>query len=136
MKKFPFILTIGLISSYILAACGRPTGPSKTLDVTMTDFTFSPNTFTVPAGVDITFKATNNGAVAHSFIIMKSGYKVTGHFTDADKSYIYWEVEQITPGQSINKIFTSPSDPGQYQIVCGVSGHFEAGMVANLIVVK
>ena len=136
MKKFPFLLAMGLLMASILAACGGVSSPSKIIEVTLTDFTFSPNTFTVPAGEAITLKATNNGAVAHSFIIMKSGYQVTGHFTDSDKPNIFWEVDQITPGQSINKTFTSPSDPGQYQIVCGVAGHFEAGMVAKLIVVK
>ena len=50
MKKFSFILAIGLLLSSILVACGGPAGPSKSLDVTMTDFMFSPNTFTVPAG--------------------------------------------------------------------------------------
>jgi uncharacterized cupredoxin-like copper-binding protein len=102
----------------------------------MTDFMFSPNTFTVPAGEQITLSATNNGAVAHSFIIMKSGFQATGHFSDADKSNIFWQVEQITPGQSVKESFTSPADPGEYQVVCGVAGHLEAGMVAKLIVVK
>ena len=136
MKKTLFLFFIVLFISVALAACGSTAGPSKSLDVTMTDFAFSPNTFTVPAGEQISFSATNNGAVTHSFIIMKSGFQVTGHFTDADKPNIFWEVEQIDPGQSIKKMFTSPSDPGEYQVICGVAGHFEAGMVAKMIVVK
>ena len=136
MKKALTFLFPGLFLLANLAACGGPAGPSKSFDVTMTDFAFSPNTFTVPAGEQISLSATNNGAVAHSFIIMKSGFQVTGHFSDTDKPNIYWEVEQIAPGQSVKEMFTSPDEPGQYQIICGVAGHFEAGMVAQLIVVK
>lgn len=136
MKKFLsfYFLCLGML--LILTACGGSTSPSKNINVTMTDFEFSPNTFTVPAGEQISIKATNNGAVAHSFIIMKSGYHVNSHFTDSDKPNIFWEVSQITPGQAISDTFTAPNDPGEYQIVCGVGGHFEAGMVAKLVVVK
>lgn len=136
MKKIVIIFCTGLFLSVILGACGASAGPSKSLDVTMTDFMFSPNTFTVPAGAQISFSATNNGAVAHSFIIMKEGYKITNHYTDADKTNVYWMVDQIAPGQSIKDSFAAPNDPGDYQIICGISGHFEAGMVAKLIVVK
>ena len=136
MKYFSLFMIQGIIISLILTACGGPAAPSKNLNVTMTDFEFSPNTFTVPAGQQISISAVNNGAVAHSFIIMKSGYHVNTHFTDTDKSNIFWEVAQITPGQSVTESFTAPSDPGEYQVVCGVAGHFEAGMVAKLVVVK
>ena len=134
MKKI-FFITMGLLS-VIITACGRPSSPSKSIDVTLTDFSFSPNIFIIPAGQQISFAATNNGAVTHSFIIMKSGIQVTGHFTEADKPNILWEVEQITPGQSVKEMFNSPPEAGEYQILCGVSGHFEAGMVAKLFVVE
>ena len=136
MKKPICLYLLFLVIPIILAGCGGSTAPSNNLNVTMTDFTFSPNTFTVPAGGQIAFKGVNNGTVAHSFIIMKFGFKVNDHFTDSDKPNIYWEVTHIAPGQSISDTFTAPSEPGDYQIVCGVGGHFEAGMVAKLVVVK
>ena len=117
MKKLLFLFILMLSLSIILTACGGPTSPSKSLNVTMTDFTFSPNTFTVPAGEQISLTANNNGAVTHSFIIMKSGYHINSHFTDADKPNIYWEEEQIAPGQSVTNTFTAPGDPGEYQII-------------------
>jgi len=67
---------------------------------------------------------------------MKLGQKVQTHFTDADKANIFWELAQINPGQSVNESFTAPTDPGEYQVICGESNHFEAGMVAKLVVVK
>jgi uncharacterized cupredoxin-like copper-binding protein len=119
-----------------LAGCSGAGGPSKSIHVTMTDFAFSPNAFTVPAGEEIAVELTNNGAVAHSFIIMQAGQNVQSHFTEADKSKVLWEVTAVPPGESMKTSFTAPADAGEYEIVCGVAGHFEAGMVAKLRVVK
>ncbi len=124
-----------LIGALILAACGGASGPSTSIRVTMTDFAFSPNSFTVPANQQISIELTNNGAVTHSFLIMKAADPVSEHFTDADKANVYWEQASLPPGESVKATFLSPSEPGQYQIVCGIAGHFEAGMVAKLNVV-
>ncbi len=120
----------------ILSACGGSSGAASTsIQVTMTDFAFTPNTFTVPAGKQISFSATNNGAVAHSFVIMQLGHDVQAHFTQADQANVFWQQQQVQPGTSVQATFAAPSQPGTYQIVCGNPGHFEAGMVAKLIVV-
>ena len=126
---------LALCFAAMLAACGGTNGPSTSLKVTTTDFAFSPNTFTVPAGQTISLHITNNGAVAHSLIIMKAGMQVENHFSDTNPSSIYWQEAPVPPGNSIQTTFTAPSEPGEYQIVCGVSGHLEAGMVAKLFVV-
>ncbi len=120
----------------ILAACstGSSSAPSTSINVTLTEFSFTPNTFTVPAGAQITLTATNNGSGEHSFVIMKLGNDVKDHFTSADQANVYWEKDQIQPGQTVTETFTAPSTPGTYQVVCAVPGHFEAGMVAKLIV--
>ena len=136
MKRPLFFAFSTFVLLVVLSACGGTTSPSKSINVTMTDFMFSPNTYSVHASAQISFRATNNGAVAHSFIIMKLGQKVQTHFTDADKANIFWELAQINPGQSVNESFTAPTDPGEYQVICGESNHFEAGMVAKLVVVK
>jgi uncharacterized cupredoxin-like copper-binding protein len=134
IRRLSFAI-VALCLTAMLAACGGASAPSTTLSVITTDFTFSPNTFTVPAGQTISLSITNNGAVAHSFIIMKAGMQVKDHFADADPASIYWKQAPIPPGNSMKTTFTAPTGPGEYQIVCGVSGHFEAGMEAKLIVV-
>lgn len=135
MKRL-LVVALAVSLSFILAACtgGGSDSPSTSINVTLTDFAFSPNTFTVPAGAQITLTAVNNGAGKHSFVIMKQGDDVKDHFTDADKANIYWEKDDIQSGQTVTDTFTAPSTPGTYQIVCAVPGHFEAGMVAKLIV--
>src|SRR5262245_44485424 len=64
MKKILHLWIVGM--SLVLAACGSKLGkPSTKIDVTMTDFQFSPNSFTVPAGQEITFTSSNTGGVVH-----------------------------------------------------------------------
>jgi plastocyanin len=135
MKRYVVFLVL-LSFSVLLAACGGGgSNASTSINVTMTDFQFVPNAFTVPAGKAITFTATNNGGVEHSFVIMKLGHELTSGFTDADQPNVYWKKTAIPVGQTVTDTFTAPSEPGTYQIVCAVSGHFEAGMIAKLVVV-
>lgn len=138
MRKALVFVLLALGFAIGLAACGGSKGspPSTTIDVTLTDYQFTPNTFTVPAGARITFKAVNNGSHDHSFLIMKKGDDVSGRFTDADKQNVFWGKEPISVGQTVTDTFTAPSEPGEYQVVCGEQGHFEAGMVAKLVVVN
>jgi uncharacterized cupredoxin-like copper-binding protein len=133
MKRTAILLTMIVVLSLMLTACGA-SGPSTTIKVEFTDFHFTPDTFSIPAGAEITLTATNAGAVIHEFVIMNLGTTVGDDFGDEDEGNIYWEVE-VEAGGSNTVTFTAPSEPGEYQIVCGTEGHFVAGMVGSLTVV-
>jgi uncharacterized cupredoxin-like copper-binding protein len=134
MKKLFSILMLTI--TLILSACGGSSSkPSTKLNVTMTDFQFSPNQFTVPAGQEITLDAANNGAVVHNFVIMKKDQTAGTEFTDDDLPNVYWQVE-IQPGGSTNTSFKAPNEPGDYEVVCKTPGHIQAGMTAKLTVVE
>jgi len=133
MKKYLVMVAIAFILSLALSACGN-SGPSTNIRVDMVEFMFTPTDFTVPAGQEITIGLSNNGAVTHDFIIMKYGTSVGDDFDDEDRPNVYWEAE-MEPGVSATYTFTAPSEPGEYQVVCGIQGHYLAGMVAKLIVV-
>jgi uncharacterized cupredoxin-like copper-binding protein len=120
--------------SLMLVSCGGAGGVSNTINVTMSDFQFQPNQFTVPAGQEITFNSSNNGAVVHNFVIMKLGTSAGDFFDDEDIPNVYWEIE-LQPGGSTNAAFTAPSEPGEYEVVCRTEGHIASGMVAKLTVV-
>jgi uncharacterized cupredoxin-like copper-binding protein len=100
----------------------------------MTDFQFQPSQFTVPAGQEITFTSSNNGAVVHNFVIMKLGTGAGDFFDEQDVPNVYWETE-LTPGGSTTTTFTAPTEPGEYEVVCRTEGHIVSGMTARLTVV-
>jgi len=122
------IMTLALA----LSACGN-SGPSTKISFTMTDFAFNPNEFTIPAGEDITLNVTHNGTMEHSFIVMKYGTDAGKMFDEADKVNVYWEVD-LQPGDSETVLFRAPDEPGTYQIICGMPGHLQSGMIGKLIV--
>ena len=133
MRKILLVWLVGI--SLILAGCGsKASAPTTQIDVTLTDFQYSPNAFSVPAGQEIKLNATNSGGVVHSFVIMQKGKDAGTEFNEEDKPNVYWEVE-IQPGGSAETSFIAPSDPGEYQVVCHVAGHLQAGMVGKLNVV-
>jgi uncharacterized cupredoxin-like copper-binding protein len=133
MKKNLVLCTVIFVLASIVSACGAG-GPSTTIALTLTDFQFAPNSFTVPAGQEITFNASNNGAVVHNFVIMDLGTEAGEAFDDTDSANVFWEVE-IPPAGMVDTSFTAPSEPGEYQIICSIEGHLMAGMVGKLIVV-
>ena len=132
MKRSMFVILVVL--ALTLSACGGSAKPSTDLKVEFSDFAFTPDSWVIPAGQEITLTATNAGAVVHEFVIMKLGTTVGDDFGDEDEDNIYWEVE-AEAGQTVTVTFTAPTDPGEYQIVCGTEGHFVAGMVGSLTVV-
>lgn len=127
-------IMVAVLCSLLLVSCGGAGGPTTNLDVTMTDFQFQPNQYTVPAGQEITLSSTNNGAVVHNFVIMKQGTSAGAMFDDEDVPNVYWEVE-LQPGGTVTTTFTAPSEPGDYEVVCKTEGHIASGMTATLTVV-
>ncbi|HEY9525906.1 MAG TPA: cupredoxin domain-containing protein [Anaerolineales bacterium] len=130
-KRILVFLTI-LMS--VLSACGE-SGPSTKISFTMTDFAFNPNGFTVPAGQEITLHVTHQGTMEHSFIIMKYQQDAGEMFDDEDKVNVFWEVD-LQPGDSETVIFKAPEKPGTYQVICGMPGHLQSGMIGKLIVTQ
>jgi uncharacterized cupredoxin-like copper-binding protein len=126
------ITTVGFAATLILAlaACG----PKKaSLTVSLTDFQFAPANAEVAAGADVTLTLTNSSSVVHQWVVMKLGTRYTTPFDADDEANAYFKAE-VQPGESQSFEFTAPSDPGDYQIVCGVPGHAEAGMLGTLTV--
>ena len=139
MKIKRTVLSIAalIIMSLVLSACASVANAagSTSLSVDLTDFSFKPDSFKVPTGKEITVNVTNKGANVHEFVIMKAGTKVEPPFGDKDEGNIYWEVDDVQPGQTKTAQFTAPG-PGTYQVVCGQPKHIEMGMLGTLTVVQ
>ncbi|HEX2697667.1 MAG TPA: cupredoxin domain-containing protein [Anaerolineales bacterium] len=124
------LLVLGV--ALILTACSKSN--TATINVTFKDYTYNPNTWTVPAGGQVTINATNNDPVEHEFAIMKKGTSVTPPFGDKDEGNIFWELDEIAAGTTKTATFTAPTEPGEYEVICGLAGHIEKGMVGTLVV--
>ena len=131
MKK---ILTISvMILALLLTACGN-SGPATKINFTMTDFAFTPNEFTVPAGQEITVHIIHDSTVEHNFIVMEYGTDAGEMFDEVDKANVFLEMV-LQPEDSKTVVFTAPEQPGTYQIICGMVGHLQSGMVGKLTVI-
>jgi uncharacterized cupredoxin-like copper-binding protein len=133
MKKIRvvFLFRLFVIAAFGLSSCG---GASRTIELTLSDFHFEPDTFTIPAGEEITVKIDNEGFVSHQFVIFKLGTNPEGKVGPEDQENIYWRFE-VLPGHSDSATFIAPSEPGEYFFTCGIFGHLEAGMSGSLTVV-
>jgi uncharacterized cupredoxin-like copper-binding protein len=132
MKKVFAGVVLVLTLSFTLTACGSSN--RATLNVTATDSGYDSKTYTVPAGAEVTLNMTNTGAVEHEFAILKLGEHVTPPFGEKDESKILWELDAVQPGTNKSATFTAPTEPGEYDVICGLPGHIELGMTATLIV--
>jgi len=133
MNKKLFVLLM-MILALALSACEN-SGSTKKVSFTMTDFAFAPNEFSVTAGQEITLNITHNGSMEHNFIVMKYGTDAGEMFDETDKGNVLWAVS-LQPGDSKTVIFTAPEQPGTYQILCGMPGHMQSGMVGKLVVTE
>lgn len=121
-----------------MAACGGD-GASTSLEVTTTEFQFSPTEWTIPAGEEITIDITNDGSVLHEWVLMQPGVEIE---SEADlpeteeellADFVYVE-DEVEAGDSKTLTFTAPA-AGTYQVICAIEGHFDSGMEGSLTVV-
>jgi nitrite reductase (NO-forming) len=92
-----------------------------TVAVSMTEFTFGRDTYTVPAG-EVTFEVTNDGAAPHQFAIGEPGNR-DAHLADTG-------ILDAGATQTV----TVDLEPGTWEIACFIPGHYESGMTATLVV--
>ena len=175
MNRFSRLLLIpGL--ALLFVACGGGTDqpaetaeatettsrPADTIEVTMKDFAYDPDTLTVPAGQKVTLAFTNAGTVEHYFVVgdkiasNKDGFEqnlfggvsiekskqTEDHDGDEEEEHEEEEgghenVFELPPGGSGSMMFTLPSEKaGTYTIACfettGDKKHYEMGMKGTL----
>ena len=137
MGRRVFALTLlGLI--VVLSGCGGGSAATE-IDAAMKEFSFTPNAWEIAAGETITINLDNQGAVDHEWVLLKPGVTVD---SEADlpateeellADFVYWE-DEVEPGDSKSLTFVAPA-AGEYQIICAIESHFDAGMKGTLTVV-
>jgi FtsP/CotA-like multicopper oxidase with cupredoxin domain len=89
---------------------------APTIEITMTDFAFSPSTITIPpAGANL--RLINKGAVVHNFQVAELGLKSI----------------DVPAGATVD-FPVGAQEVGTYAVICPQPGHEGAGMVGSLVV--
>lgn len=136
MHKRFILLGIAVLFAALFTACGGPAEPtSAELSVQMVEFSFTPANLSVPAESTVTLNLTNDGTVEHNWVLMEVGYEAEPPFTEQDQSHVLEEFS-VPAGSQQSFTFTAPSGGGEYQVVCSVAGHLEAGMEGKLTVTE
>jgi uncharacterized cupredoxin-like copper-binding protein len=139
------------------AACGSgdaATSPTEakaeTIDVSMTDNEFTPSSFDVKAGQEVTFRFTNDGKVDHEAILgseadqadhesqMMGSTENGDHGGDdgmhgMDHGGSDAEAVTVEPGKT-GTLTTTFDDPGTVIVGCHEPGHYASGMKATITV--
>ncbi len=99
-----------------MATSANRLAPTKIFQVEVTEFHFSPASFTVKAGDTVRFEIRNTGKEIHEFELPELGIEAV-----------------IPPGDTVT--LTIPKTAaGNYELVCDLPGHIEKGMTGKLLV--
>ena len=125
-------LTLGvLVLAMVAAACGDDDGggDGAAIAATTTDYAFTPASWSVAAGEEVTLTLTNAADQTHEWVILSAPITLEAEFTEAA---VIWEME-AGAGATASDTFTAPA-AGTYQIICALEGHFTLGMHGELTV--
>jgi uncharacterized cupredoxin-like copper-binding protein len=138
-------LFVGAALTALLAGCaGTPSEPAlgtvdapRTIEIAMTDqLRFDPDQITVKAGETIRFVVENPTPLEHDFTIGDE-HAQAEHAAEMmdDHGMMHDDPNAILvpPGETGELVYTF-GEPGELLIGCHVGGHYDAGMVANIVV--
>jgi uncharacterized cupredoxin-like copper-binding protein len=118
-----FVLFAIVAASLLLVACNGDDAQDATtrIEVLGTNgLAFQPDSFTVPAGQEVTVELTSEDQVEHDFVIEDANGDIDVVHADA--------------GETATGTFTIDA-AGTYEFFCAVPGHRAAGMDGTLTVV-
>lgn len=104
----------------------------------VTEWSVELETDTIPAG-EITFEVANEGSIGHEFLVLRTdvpngSIPLEGDaFSEEENSLsVVDEIPEFPAGTT--EELTVELEPGAYQIVCNLPGHYAAGMHTSLAV--
>lgn len=143
MLRYPryllFVLVLG--AALLIAGCGSGGGDATRVEVRAAEFSFAPATLTLSAGTPYRLLFRNSGSVLHDWTVAgipaegmsasgSGGHDMAGMSVPAGQAALHVSAEG---GKSAELTFT-PTQPGEYEYECTVTGHREAGMRGRLVV--
>ena len=132
MRRLLLLGVVLVVSAAILAACGSGAAEPVALDLKMTEFAFEPAEITVAQGAEVTITAENESGVnlEHDLLIVSG---VFSELVQVKNATVVAELGLVQAGESDSLVVTF-DEPGVYQFICTVTGHFVAGMHGTITV--
>lgn len=120
------VLAGGLLALALAIACGnnndlgaRGPQPDGTIIIVGTEFAFEPETIEIPVNKEAVIEFRNLGTVDHDLVIEEFGV-ATGSMRIGSKKTVRF----------------TPTETGEFDLICSIPGHPEAGMTGTVIVVE
>jgi FtsP/CotA-like multicopper oxidase with cupredoxin domain len=119
---FAFVVSVAAIALAIFglrggSASGATASGPPTVEVTLTEFRFSPLMITLPVGGG-TLNISNTGSAVHTLTVPELGLR-SG---------------DINPGATAQLKIGADVAPGMYAVLCEIAGHAANGMTASLMI--
>jgi uncharacterized cupredoxin-like copper-binding protein len=89
---------------------------ARTIELTLADFSFSPQVIAVSAGEPLNLRLLNTGTELHDFTLAAQG------------------IHRATQPEAVVMIGLRTDRPGEFEFYCSVTGHRERGMVGRIVV--
>lgn len=127
---------VGVIA-LVLAACGGSgdgaddggAGGATAATIGASEFAFDPADSTIAADTDVRVTLHNSGAIDHEWVVLKQGTTIDAE-ADFDESMVAVRIGSIGAGAEATGTVNLPA--GDYQVICALIGHFDAGMKGTL----
>lgn len=128
----------GAGSSADPAASGSGTNDGNFIGGTLQEWKVSVSPNTATAG-EVKFTVSNKGTIGHEFLVVKTDIldgKITldgDHFAEPSPGLeVIDEIGEFKQGTTELLVLTL--EPGNYQLVCNLPGHYAAGMHTSFVV--
>ena len=135
--KFRLMIVLALIILFLAACTGTnaSSSPSPQVIVELTDFKIVSSLTKFSSNTQYHFVISNNGKVAHEFMIMPKAVPNMNSMGNMDNSALA-HVEDIIPGETkaLDYTFASSTSGSHPEFACYYPGHYEAGMKLGVMV--
>ena len=108
---------------------GGSDGGATPATVTASEFAFDPVDLSVAANTDVDVTLKNGGAIDHEWVVLKKGTTISKE-TEFEESMVELRIDAIGAGAEASKTLNLPA--GDYQVICALIGHLNAGMKGTL----
>ena len=105
-------------------------GPSDSLEIVATEFAFDPVEAEVFADQDAAVALVNDGSVEHNWTVLEAGTTI-GSESEFEESMVLEAVGNAASGETAEGAIIL--EAGEYQVICTISGHLDAGMQGTVV---